>query len=119
MAKGEEWKIAFRTRYGLYEWLIIPFGLKNAPVTIQRYINSVLLPYLDRNCNAYLNDILIWSHDDNYDIHITIVKRYFALNLFINAKKCEFLMTRTLFLRYILTPDGLQMNPEKIRVILE
>ena len=123
MAKGKEWKITFRTQYGLYKWLIIPFGLTNAPVIIQKYINFILLPYLNQNYNAYLDNILIWSYNNNHNIYIAIVKKYFIylqeVNFFINIKKCEFLVTRTLFLGYILTPDGLEMDPEKVRVIFK
>ena len=52
VAKGEEWKTAFRTRYGLYEWLVTPFGLTGAPATFQRFINWVLREYLDDFCTA-------------------------------------------------------------------
>ena len=59
--KGDEWKTAFRTRYGLYEWMVTPFGLANAPSTFQKYVNWALRDYLDEFCSAYVNDILIYS----------------------------------------------------------
>jgi hypothetical protein len=52
IAKGEEWKMAFRTRYGLYEYCVMPFGLKNAPALFQRWINEILSEYLDIFCVA-------------------------------------------------------------------
>ena len=61
IAKGDEWKTAFRTRWGLFETLVVPFGLTNAPAAFQRYINETLRPYLDAICTAYLNDVLIYS----------------------------------------------------------
>jgi hypothetical protein len=61
MAEGEEWKTAFRTRYGLSESPVMPFGLTNAPANFQAFINDVLRPFLDRFCTAYLDDILIYS----------------------------------------------------------
>ena len=61
LAKGEEWKTAFRTRYGLYEWMVTPFGLTGAPATFQRYINWALREYLDDFCTAYIDDILIYT----------------------------------------------------------
>ena len=59
--EGDEWKTAFRTRYGLYEWLVTPFGLANAPSTFQKFINYTLRGYLDEFCSAYVDDILIYT----------------------------------------------------------
>ena len=53
---GDEWKTAFRTRFGLYEWLVTPFGLANAPSTFQRFINWTLRDYLDEFASAYVDD---------------------------------------------------------------
>jgi hypothetical protein len=61
MADGEEWKTAFRTRYGLYEYRVMPFGLCNAPGTFQFYVNDVFRDYLDDFMSAYLDDLLIYS----------------------------------------------------------
>ena len=62
VAHGEEWKTAFRTHYGLYEYLVMPFGLCGAPSSFQEYINDVLREYLDIFCTAYIDDILIYSN---------------------------------------------------------
>jgi hypothetical protein len=61
--EGDEWKTAFRTRYGHYEYRVMPFGLSNAPATFQAYINTTLSDLLDRTCIVYLDDILIYSED--------------------------------------------------------
>jgi hypothetical protein len=61
MKEGEEWKTAFRTRFGLYEYLVMPFGLTNALATFQAYINNVLRKYLDVFVVVYLDDILVYS----------------------------------------------------------
>ena len=61
MAEGEEWKTAFLTRYGLFEYLVMPFGPQNAPATFQHFINSVLHKLLDKFASAYLDDIIIYS----------------------------------------------------------
>jgi hypothetical protein len=59
--QGDEWKTAFNSRYGQYEYLVMPFGLCNAPGTFQSYINSTLHEYLDDFCTGYLDDILVFS----------------------------------------------------------
>src|SRR5437588_3222436 len=61
--KGDEWKTTFRTRYGLFEYMVMPFGLANAPATFPRWVNTTLSEYLDVCCIAYLDDILIYSDD--------------------------------------------------------
>src|SRR4051794_1853754 len=61
MKEGEEWKTAFHTCYGLYEYLVMPMGLTNAPTSFQALINNTLRPYLNDFCVAYLDDILIYS----------------------------------------------------------
>ena len=68
IAKGEEWKTAFRTRYGTYEYTVMPFGLTNAPASFQRLINAALGPCLDDFCTAYLDDIIIFSRDESEHI---------------------------------------------------
>lgn len=60
IAEGEEWKTAFRTRYGLYESLVVPFGLTNALATCRNFINDALRSFLDLFATAYLDDILIY-----------------------------------------------------------
>ena len=61
IAPGSEWMTAFRTRYGLYEWLVTPFGLANAPSSFQKYINWAIRDFLDEFPSAYLDDILIFT----------------------------------------------------------
>ena len=61
--EGDEWKTAFRTRYGHFEYLVLPFGLTNAPATFQAYINRALAGLVDVTCIVYLDDILIYSND--------------------------------------------------------
>jgi len=67
MAKGEEHKTAFRTRFGSYEWLVCPFGLSGAPATFQRFINTLLRAYLDDFVSAYMDDMIIYSNGSRED----------------------------------------------------
>ena len=62
MQQGEEWKTAFRTRYGLYEYLLMPFGLANVPSSFQNFINDILYEMLDEFYTTYIDDILIYSN---------------------------------------------------------
>ena len=72
ISEGDEWKSAFRTCYGSFEWPVMLFGITNAPVAFQRFINDIFTDMLDKNVLAYLDDILIYS--DNLDNHRKHVK---------------------------------------------
>ena len=61
IAEGEEWKTAFRTRYGSFEWRVMPFGLTNAPSAFQCFMNDIFSDLLDVHVIVYLDDILIFS----------------------------------------------------------
>ena len=67
MAKGEEYKTAFRTRFGSFEWMVCPFGLSGAPATFQRYINTLLRKQLDDFASAYMDDVIIYSNGTRED----------------------------------------------------
>ena len=71
IAEGDEWKTAFRTRYGSFEWNVMPFGLTNAPAAFQRFVNSILADLLDVCVVVYLDDILIYSQDvESHQKHV-------------------------------------------------
>ena len=71
---GEEWKTAFRTRYGLFEWNVTPFGLTGAPATFQRFINRTLREFLDDFVSAYIDDIIIYSSGSRIDHRRKVAK---------------------------------------------
>ncbi len=83
---------AFRTHYGLYEWLVMPFGLCNAPASFQRMMNDVLSPFLSKFVVVYLDDVLIYSNSlQEHRRHLRLV--FAALRkhkLYCKLKKCEF-----------------------------
>ena len=93
VAEGDEWLTAFRTRFGLFEWLVTPFGLANAPSTFQRYINHVLQEYLDDFVSAYVDDILIFT-DGSRSQHrrqvAQVLERLEKAGLQLDVDKCEF-----------------------------
>jgi Reverse transcriptase (RNA-dependent DNA polymerase)/RNase H-like domain found in reverse transcriptase len=121
IAPGEEWKTAFRTRYGLFQYNVMPFGLSNAPSSFQNYINDTLKEYLDEFCTAYLDDILIYS--DTYREHQDHVRRVLQRlrmsGLQIDIEKCEFNVTRVKYLGLIVSTEGIQMDAEKVQAILD
>jgi len=119
IAPGDEWKTAFRTRYGSYEWLVMPFGLTNAPAAFQRLVNTVFADMLDVCVVVYLDDILIYSEDmESHQQHVREVLRRLRLHgLFAKPEKCEFHSDSVEYLGYRLSPEGLTMSPDKIQTI--
>ena len=123
IAEGEEWKTAFRTRYGLFEWLVMPFGLTGSPATFQRYINWVLRDYLDEFCSAYIDDILIYSSgslSDHREKVKKVLQRLQEANLQLDIAKCEFETKTVRYLGFVIEAGvGLRMEPEKVKAIME
>ena len=116
IAPGEEWKTAFRTRYGLYEYLVMPFGLTNAPASCQELVNNVLRNMLNLSVIAYLDDILIFlktmkQHIIDVQNTLTCLAK---VNLLLEPEKCEFHRTQVQFLGYIITREGVKADPEKV-----
>lgn len=118
--EGDEWKTAFRTRYGHFECLVMPFGLTNAPAAFQHLMNSVFRDLLDTKVLVYIDDILIFT--ETIDEHVTVVQevlnRLIKNNLYCNPKKCEFHKTTISYLGFIITPDGISMEPAKVESIV-
>ena len=121
MKKGHEWLTAFRTRYGLFEYVVMPMGLTNAPATCQTYVNDTLREHLDVFCVCYLDDILIYSDDlESHKRHVRLVlEKLLAAGLYVKPEKCEFHTQRTTFLGFVITPKGVSMDPKKIQAVKE
>ena len=117
----DEWETAVRTRYGLFEYLVIPFGLTNAPATFQRFITDVLREYMDVTCVIYLDDILIFSEDEKEHIqHVKkILAKLQAAKLYAKLSKCQFSVAKTEFLGYIIEPGDITTDPRKVQAIVE
>lgn len=119
--EGDEWKTAFRTRYGHFEYLVMPFGLTNAPATFQAYINRVLRGLVDVFCVVYLDDILIFSksEEEHYQHLELVIDRLRRAELYANPKKCEFFKSELEYLGFIVSKDGLRMDPKRVETISE
>ena len=109
----------FRTRYGQYKCKVLPFGLTNGPATYQRYMNDVLFEYLDDFCTAYLDDILIYSEDPTeHALHVRkVLQKLQDAGLQVDIKKCEFGVTKTKYLGFIVSTAGIEVDPEKVAAI--
>ncbi|KAH0615359.1 uncharacterized protein H6S33_000995 [Morchella sextelata] len=119
MAEGEEWKTAFRTRYGHFEYTVMPFGLTNMPTTFQHFINDCVRDYLDMFCTAYLDDILIYSDTfEEHQIHVEKVLEALQRNgVLLKPEKFEFHIQSTTYLGLIIESNGIKMDPRKVKTV--
>ena len=109
-------KIAFRTRYGHYEFLVMSFGLMNAPAAFMDLMNRVFRPYLDQFVVVFIDGILVYSKDaQEHEHHIRIVVQTLRENkLFAKLSKCDFWLKEVLFLGHIVYAEGIRVDPVKI-----
>jgi hypothetical protein len=121
IVKGDEYKTAFRTRYGHFEYLVMPFGLTNAPASFQAYANDCLHEFLDIFCVVYLDDVLIFSNTLKEHIHHVkkVLSRLREYGLTCKLSKCEFHVTSVSFLGFIISPDGISMEPDQVLAVTE
>ena len=119
--KGDEWKTAFRTRYGHYEYLVMPFGLANAPATFQTMIQEILKDLINRGVVAYIDDILIYSStlEEHEKLVSEVLSRLMTHGLAADMAKCEFHTKTIEFLGYILSEKGISMAQDKIQSVLD
>ena len=112
ISPGDEWKTAFRTCYGSFEWLVMPFRLTNAPAGFQRFLNTIFADLLDVFIIIYLDNILIFSlNKEDHVKHVSeVLRRLWKHNLFANSKKCVFHMDSIEYLGHCKGDCGAELN---------
>lgn len=117
--EGDEWKTAFRCKYGLFEYRVMPFGLINAPATFQAMMNNIFRDLIDAGLLVYLDDLLIYA--DSKEEHDRLVKevlhRLTEHHLAVNPRKCYWGVQEVEFLGYIIGSHGISMAQDKVECI--
>ncbi len=110
----------FCTQYRTYKCKVVPFGLTNRLATYQRYMNNVLFDYLDNFCTAYLDNILIYSEDKlEHKIYVKkVLEHLWKAGLQVDIKKSKFSVKKTKYLGFIISTNSIQVDLEKVKVVL-
>jgi hypothetical protein len=113
-------KTAFSTRYGLYEFIVMSFGLTNAPAYLMDLMNKMFLEYLDRFVVEFIDDILIYSkNESDQEEHLRLVLQKLRDNqLYARFSKCEFWIGEVPFLGHIISNGGIAVDPAKVKEIV-
>ena len=113
-------KTAFRTRYGHYDFLVMPFGLTNAPAAFMDLMNKVFRPYVDQFVVVFIDDMLVYSKDaQELEQHLKIVLHTLReKKLYAKLNKCDFWLKEVSFLGYIVSAEGIRVDPIKIEAIV-
>ena len=114
-------KTAFRTRYGHYEYVVMPFGVTNAPGVFMEYMNRIFRPYLDKFVVVFIDDILIYSKSkEEHADHLRIVLQVFKeRQLYAKLSKCEFWLDKVSFLGHVISGEGIVVDPSKVDAVLQ
>ncbi|KAK3571632.1 hypothetical protein QTP86_015370 [Hemibagrus guttatus] len=119
--KGGEWKTAFHTTHGHYEYRVMPFGLTNAPAVFQALINGVFQDLLGKWVIAYIDDILVYSTSmEGHVRHVReVLSRLQQHHLYVKLEKCKFYRTTVTFLGYVISRQGVEMDAVKVQAVTE
>ncbi|KAK3545179.1 hypothetical protein QTP70_001771 [Hemibagrus guttatus] len=117
--EGDEWKTAFVTLTGHYEYLVMPYGLVNAPSVFQDFMHEVLREFLHKSVLVYIDDILIYSRSmaDHCRHVVEVLQHLRDYRLFLKAEKCVFHQSSVQFLGYIIDRSGVRMDERKVAAV--
>jgi hypothetical protein len=112
-------KTVFATHKGLYQFKVMPFGLRNSPATFERLMEVVLQNLQWERCLVYLDDVIVFGRtfDETLSNLITVFDRFREANLKLKPKKCVLFRNEASFLGHIVSKDGVKCDPEKIRSV--
>jgi hypothetical protein len=113
-------KTAFRTRYGLYKYTVLSFGLTNAPTYFMYLMNKMFMEYLEKFVVVFINDILLFSKtEEEHEKHLRMVLEKLRSNqLYAKFSKCEFWLTEVAFLGHVISAGGVSVDPSKVKDVL-
>ncbi|WVZ80632.1 LOW QUALITY PROTEIN: hypothetical protein U9M48_028091 [Paspalum notatum var. saurae] len=114
-------KTAFITRFGLYEYTVLSFGLTNAPAYFMNLMNKVFMEYLDKFVVVFIDDILIYSKtEEEHEEHLRLVlQKLRDHKLYAKLSKCEFWLDQVPFLGHIVSKGGIMVDPSKISSVMD
>jgi hypothetical protein len=115
--EGDEWKTTFWTRYGHFEYNVMPFGLNNASTIFQHMMNNIFWEHLDDF--VVIDDILIYSKNkEHHEKHVQLVlNKLWDMSLYAKLEKCEFHQLQVEFLGYVISNNGISMDPKKVKLL--
>ena len=115
MKEGDKWKTKLKTKYGLYEWLVMTFGLTNAPSTFMRLMNHMFRAFIGNFFVVYLDDIFVYSknldeHVKHLHVVLSVLREY---QLYANLKKCMICMESVVFLGFVVSAQDISVEEKK------
>jgi len=114
-------KTAFRSRYGHYEYVVMPFSVTNAPAVFMDYMNRIFQPFLDKFVVVFIDDILIYSKTrEQHAEHLRLVLGVLReKHLYAKLSKCEFWMDEVQFLGHVISAQGIAVDPAKVEAVVK